>query len=263
MATRLAAFRQILPRGGTLPQEEWASRHRALLGFLWFNVVALPAYGLLIAHYGLIHSLGHGIPLLFFAVVGGRPSRSRATPAISVSFGLLTAAAMLVHITGGLIEAHFYFFVVIVALTLYEDWRPFLLAVAYVLIHHGVIGMLAPQAVFNAPGEAAEPWKWAAIHALFVAGAGVAALVAWRLNENVRDRMLAVQAKLEEAVMVDSLTGLANRRRLMADLERVAAADQPEPTILGMFDLNGFKAYNDAFGHTAGDALLKSDCPRA
>src|SRR5205807_7001161 len=127
----------------------------------------------------------------------------------------------LVHMTNGLIEAHFYFFVVIVALTLYEDWRPFLVAVAYVLLHHGVIGMLEPHQVFNRKAEYQEPWKWAAIHALFVAGAGAAALTAWRLNENVRERMLAAQAMLEDAAMVDSLTGLPNRRQLMADLDRV------------------------------------------
>lgn len=44
--------------------------------------------------------------------------------------GLLTAAATMVDISGGLIEMHFSFFVIIVALTLYEDWLPFLLAVA-------------------------------------------------------------------------------------------------------------------------------------
>ncbi|MDP9490664.1 MAG: diguanylate cyclase [Actinomycetota bacterium] len=52
----------------------------------------------------------------------------------------------------------------------------------------------------------------------------------------------------------DSLTGLANRRRLLLDLEnRIEAA---VPTILLLFDLDGFKAYNDAFGHPAGDSLL-------
>ena len=52
----------------------------------------------------------------------------------------------------------------------------------------------------------------------------------------------------------DTLTGLANRRRLLADLE--ARIDAGVPTILLLFDLNGFKSYNDAFGHPAGDSLL-------
>jgi len=54
----------------------------------------------------------------------------------------------------------------------------------------------------------------------------------------------------------DYLTGLGNRRRLMADLERLLAADSTEPHVLALFDLDGFKAYNDSFGHAAGDNLL-------
>ncbi len=61
----------------------------------------------------------------------------------------------------------------------------------------------------------------------------------------------------EEEALTDDLTGLANRRALMADLERAAAACPPEPTVLALYDLDGFKAYNDTFGHPAGDDLLR------
>ena len=44
----------------------------------------------------------------------------------------------------------------------------------------------------------------------------------------------------------DALTGLSNRRSLIAELERRLAADEPEPAVLALFDLDGFKAYNDA-----------------
>jgi diguanylate cyclase (GGDEF)-like protein/putative nucleotidyltransferase with HDIG domain len=55
----------------------------------------------------------------------------------------------------------------------------------------------------------------------------------------------------------DSLTSLPNRRALMRDLEsQLADANDAEPLILALFDLNGFKQYNDTFGHLAGDALL-------
>jgi diguanylate cyclase (GGDEF)-like protein len=248
-------IRHHLPRGGTLPVEEWEQRHRMLLIFLWGNAVALPAYGILTG-YGIGHSLLHASGLFGFALLAIMRPLGRLGRSLCVSLGLLTAAALLVHVTHGLIESHFYFFVVIVALTLYEDWKPFLLAVAYVLLHHGVIGMLAPHDVFNRPEEWARPWYWAGIHALFVAGAGAAALTTWRLNENVRERMLAAQARLEDAAMVDSLTGLPNRRQLMADLSALDGDDAADPVLLAMFDLDGFKTYNDTFGHAAGDALL-------
>jgi two-component system cell cycle response regulator len=57
--------------------------------------------------------------------------------------------------------------------------------------------------------------------------------------------------------VTDALTGLGNRRRLVADLERALEdGTAAEPRLLAIFDLDGFKLYNDSFGHPAGDALL-------
>jgi two-component system cell cycle response regulator len=57
--------------------------------------------------------------------------------------------------------------------------------------------------------------------------------------------------------LTDPLTGLSNRRSLMTDLAEALPAATPEhPVALVLFDLDGFKEYNDAFGHPAGDGLL-------
>ncbi len=56
--------------------------------------------------------------------------------------------------------------------------------------------------------------------------------------------------------LTDPLTGLGNRRRLIRDLEDALARGASAPAALVLYDLNGFKAYNDTFGHPAGDALL-------
>jgi diguanylate cyclase (GGDEF)-like protein len=57
--------------------------------------------------------------------------------------------------------------------------------------------------------------------------------------------------------LTDALTGIGNRRKLKLDLERgLKDASAERPLLLMLFDLNGFKGYNDTFGHPAGDALL-------
>ncbi len=53
---------------------------------------------------------------------------------------------------------------------------------------------------------------------------------------------------------IDALTGLSNRRQLAVDV--AAAFDRDDDSLLAVFDLDGFKLYNDTFGHPAGDALL-------
>ena len=67
----------------------------------------------------------------------------------------------------------------------------------------------------------------------------------------------ASRRELESQANSDGLTNLGNRRKLLADLGgRTDTASAEAPVVLTMFDLNGFKNYNDSFGHLAGDALL-------
>jgi diguanylate cyclase (GGDEF)-like protein/PAS domain S-box-containing protein len=61
-----------------------------------------------------------------------------------------------------------------------------------------------------------------------------------------------LEAQLEYLAYHDALTGLPNRRRLM---ENLGAADGRH--LLAFFDLDGFKLYNDSFGHMEGDLLLR------
>src|SRR5918998_413286 len=68
---------------------------------------------------------------------------------------------------------------------------------------------------------------------------------------------LAQHRVLVTTSMTDALTGIPNRRQLKADLEQgLKQATRERPLLLMLFDLNGFKGYNDTFGHPAGDALL-------
>jgi diguanylate cyclase (GGDEF)-like protein len=254
LRSAVAALRALLPHGGSLPYLEWERRHKLIVALLWLAVVVVGAYGVLARGSAIASYIPELASMVAFAVIAGWSGPSREWRSISASMGLLTASASLVDISGGLIEMHFSFFVVVVLLTLYEDWFTFLLAVAFVLLHHGIMGTLDPRAVFDNPAEWSAPWAWAALHAMFVALAGVAGVAAWRLNEQVRERMRATQEELERISLTDALTGLRNRRCLMADLEK--AFEERPSAALAMFDLNGFKEYNDRFGHQAGDSLL-------
>ena len=72
-----------------------------------------------------------------------------------------------------------------------------------------------------------------------------------RLAASVREN----KALLEQ-VRTDPLTGLFNRGGMQVDLEAQCERAKEEPLTLVLYDLNGFKRYNDTFGHPAGDELL-------
>jgi two-component system, cell cycle response regulator len=80
-------------------------------------------------------------------------------------------------------------------------------------------------------------------------------LVIVRLAVTFRENRRLFELTRQEAI-TDALTGLANRRQLLADLERRLGDERAPRTLLMLFDLDGFKSYNDTFGHPAGDALL-------
>jgi signal transduction histidine kinase len=205
-----------LPRGGSLPEETWRTRHRVIVAILWAHAVGLPLFALA-RGYTFRHGLLDDAPVVAFALLASARGRGRKFRSAASALGLLSSSAVLVHLSGGTIEAHFHFFVVIGMLTMYEDWLPFLIAIGYTAIHHGLMGVIAPRSVYNHPAAWAHPWTWAGIHAGFVLAASVVLLVAWRMNEDIRARL------------TDSLSELRrtdDERRSL--LERVVHAREDE-----------------------------------
>jgi diguanylate cyclase (GGDEF)-like protein len=90
--------------------------------------------------------------------------------------------------------------------------------------------------------------------AVVLAAAGLLAVVA-RMTLSLLENGAMLRASRLEAE-TDALTGLRNRRKLQADLAETLARGAAETSVILMFDLDGFKGYNDSYGHPAGDALL-------
>ena len=79
------------------------------------------------------------------------------------------------------------------------------------------------------------------------------------INEDVKERMATLK-KYEGLVLTDPLTGLFNHGGIKSEIHDAIEDYQKggEPVSLMMIDLDNFKAINDTYGHSVGDATLKT-----
>jgi len=92
-------------------------------------------------------------------------------------------------------------------IAIYEDWIPYLIAILFVVIEHGLTGQFIPAAVYNHHDAIAHPWKWAMIHAVFILCESVALLVVWRVSELARARADLVLNSAGEGILGLNLDG--------------------------------------------------------
>lgn len=118
-------------------------------------------------------------------------------------------------------------------------------------------GLMSYAPLLSAPvftGGALHPWWAMWVRVLFVLAAVLMSLVLFCLAVAVQRR----RAELETLVRTDALTGLANRREFMTQLEREAhrQSRSGRPMSVVLFDVDHFKQVNDRWGHPAGDQVL-------
>jgi PAS domain S-box-containing protein len=245
------ALRNAVPEGRKLPERMWQRRHSGIVILLWLHALVVGAVALF-RGFTVIHSLLEAGVIVVFAAAAANRTFSRRVRSIAGVLGLVSSSAVLVHLSGGSIEMHFHFFVMVVVIGLYQDWVPFLLAIGYVVIHHGTIGVIDPGSVYNHPGAIQHPWLWAGIHGVFIMGESIASMIAWRLFETAHGQ---AQLLLESAG--EGIYGLDTRGRVT--FVNAAAA-----SMLGMSreDLVG-KEMHPLTHHTKNDGspYPVEDCP--
>src|ERR687890_178281 len=114
---------------------------------------------------------------------------------LAASLGLVTCSALLVHLFSGSTELHFHYFVVIALIALYQDWTVYALAIAFVGVQHGAVGVLDQHSVYDHGGN---PWLWALIHAGFVLAESAVLVIFWYANEQSRRVEDTLRAELSE-----------------------------------------------------------------
>jgi diguanylate cyclase (GGDEF)-like protein len=209
----------------------------------------------------LIYPLGDlvllGFVVAVLALTGWRPGRVLGTVALGLALGTLAdSASLYLSATGHSGSSAFDSLWSASAVTLgFAAWQP--ARPSAVIGLHGrrllafplgfalvALGLLAMQQ--------ARPLEDSAYVLALATIAGAIARLGLTFAENLR----LVDRSRHEA-LTDPLTGLGNRRRLLLALEDVLqSASARAPWALLLLDLNGFKRYNDNFGHPVGDALL-------
>lgn len=192
----LEAARRLIPRGTHLPEDAWQRRHAGLVVLLWLHVPGVVTFGLLQGS-PLRHALLEGIPLATLAALATFARLGRTVRMACATVGLMISSAVVVHLSEGSGESHFHFFVMVAVVSLYQSWSPFLLAVGFVVAHHGIVGVLDPPAVFNHPAALQHPWRWALLHGAFILGESVALLTTWRVSEAEQDETARIALELQ------------------------------------------------------------------
>lgn len=215
------------PRGLPLPAEDWERRHGAIATIALGHVPVVLLYAVIMG-FGIPHAILETLPVAGFALLGRRSGSTRRVREVTTTLSLVTSSAVLIHLSGGYIELHFHFFVVVGLVTLYQQWAPFLLAIAYVGIHHGVAGVIDPSVVYNHPAAMARPWAWAGVHAAFITMASAVGMANWRLNELARLRAREYYRRLYEGERA-LVRRLEDADRLKSELVATASHELRTP----------------------------------
>jgi signal transduction histidine kinase len=195
----------LVPRGATLTEASFTARHRIILAILALLVPLLAAVGVAAgAPPGVL--VADLAPLV--VLVGlGTARLGRLGRMLAVSAGLSLASPLLVHLSGGMSEAYLLSFVSLALIALYQDWRPYLMALLVMTVPSVALAVWDPRLVWMSGPATASPLRWALVHAGFVLAVAATHLVFWRITEAeaATSRELWHQLYEGERALVDRL----------------------------------------------------------
>ena len=186
-------------------------RHRAARLLLAAHVPLLPALAVATDQSTALALIATAV-IASLTFLASWPALSRRAASTVVTFGLMASAAFVVQLAEGATEAHFHFFIVVAILALYEDWAPYLVAFGFVILHHGVMSQLPEENVF---GRGHYLWLRALLHSAAIIAFGVVNVVAWRINESLRESARAATNRARQSeelfrrAFEDAATGMA------------------------------------------------------
>ena len=203
--TRLLAY---LPRGNTLDDRAWHKRHVFLQALLLLHLPLLFVFGVWRGRTVWDTLVVLSVPAT--CLIMGRLITQRRVASVFITAGLTYCSAVLVSFSGGSIEAHFHFFIMIGFIALYQDWVPFLWNVVFTVLSHGVGSALRTDLIFTHPAGQTSPWVWSAIHGIAVLAACCGVVIFWETTEREQRKTLDLTRQLADAEIT--------RRRFTSDL---------------------------------------------
>jgi diguanylate cyclase (GGDEF)-like protein/putative nucleotidyltransferase with HDIG domain len=256
-------------RAGRVPASLWmdgligALAVAALGAALVFGVVAVTDGSLSTVATNLAYPLGDLTLLAFviavLTVTGWRPGRAWLLMALGFAVFAVGDTIYLYETARGiyeentLLDATWPAFYVLVA---FAAWQPPKALDARRLHGGGTLVIPSALALLSLGMLVFDHYARLNSLALWLAAASLAVVVA-RFGVSFLQNLRLLRVS-EAHAMTDPLTGLGNRRALLGGLDRAFADGAHDGVrLLALFDLDGFKAYNDVFGHPAGDALLE------
>jgi methyl-accepting chemotaxis protein len=218
----MASLVSRLPRGARLSDDSWTARHRILTWLLWLHVPALVLLGLLGPMPGWeAWTLPLGVAAF---AVAARAVRKRRTRAELTCLGLVSCTFVAIELSGGVVSWHIHLYATLIFVALYQQWTPLLWPVLVVVVHHAVLGVLAPERVFGMAMSVPDAIGMVAIHAGLAVFEVIGILIFWHFAEQSQHESAALAAADKQERLRRETEDRETASRL-ADIDRERAAE--------------------------------------